>query len=247
MGRLKQTDSEQYAIYKTRYENGGMLKTDKNKRQRNYTLEKEQYIQEHPELDIEELRKEAKIRMYRSRFRMGLFFSLPPWITEENAILSLERLTISDLITSSGKLPPRDTIIRRCIRKAVAEGRVDEDKLRNSVLSQFENYYRKELILLRSPNLYVPVQRLIKYEASIEELAVVMENWCIDVKKFVRLINKKDLKELTDEEMRALEQERKKKKKKRKKKRFEARLKIKKKQDVGHDETQSQMNSRDTE
>lgn len=95
----------------------------------NRTLENK----EHPEINVAELRIKAKERLKRGSHGFALCFDLPPWLTEENLLKSVDQLTISDLITASGTPVPRQTLLRKCIKIAVEEKRIDEVIVRDAL------------------------------------------------------------------------------------------------------------------
>lgn len=195
---LRRSNPEKYAEYKARQDED---KKPKPRSVQGRAYDKAKYIQEHPEIDVEELRRKARTSLIRRPYGLRLDVYLPNWITEDEVMNSVDQLTIADLITSSGKFITRDTLIKRCISCAVKDKRIDEDKLRQIISSQFISYYNNKTITLRSPNLFIPVKRFIKNEATVEELANVTDGTSLDFDKFVRLINSKDIKELSDNEM----------------------------------------------
>ena len=93
--------------------------------------------------------------------------------------------------------------------------------LREFVISQFSYYYNKEFIALKYPYLFEPVKRMLREEATIEELAFVADSWSVDIDKLVRLINSREI-EASDEEIERY------KRKKEKEARHQARKKAKK-------------------
>ena len=46
---------------------------------------------------------------------------------------SVDQLTVSDLITGSGKPVPRQTLLRKCIKIAIEEKRIDEGMVRDAL------------------------------------------------------------------------------------------------------------------
>lgn len=198
---LRNSKPEKYAEYKTRQEEA---KKPKPRSVQARAYDKAKYIQEHPEIDVEELRRKARTSLIRRPYGLGLGTFLPNWITEDEVMNSVEQLTISDLITSSGKFITRDTLIKRCIKCAVGDRRIDENKLRQIISSQFTSYYNNKTITLRNPRLFIPIKRFLKNEATVDELANVTDGTSLDFDKFFRLINSKDIKELSDDEMKRL-------------------------------------------
>lgn len=127
---LHNSNPKKYAEYKARYEESQKLKSRYAKGR---AYDRESYMQEHPEIDVEELRKQAKERLKKGSFGFALCFDLPTWLTEENLLKSVDQLTISDLITGSGKPVPRQTLLRKCIKIAIAEKRIDEVIIRDAL------------------------------------------------------------------------------------------------------------------
>lgn len=198
---LHNSNPKKYAEYKARQEEA---KKPKPRSAQGRAYDKAKYIQEHPEIDVEELRRKARTSLIRRPYGLRLDVYLPNWITEEEVMNSVEQLTISDLITSSGKFITRDTLIKRCIKCAVGDRRLDENKLRQIISSQFTSYYNNKTITLRNPRLFIPIKRFLKNEATVDELANVTDGTSLDFDKFFRLINSKDIKELSDDEMKRL-------------------------------------------
>lgn len=163
--------------------------------------EKGQFIREHPEIKVEEVRKRARARLLRGPYGLPWRFDTPSWISDEDMLISLDRLTLPDLMTISGKIVPRPTLVRRCVKLAVAERRIDEEKLRRYVIGMFVSYYNKKIIGLKSPYLFEPVKKMLQEEATLDELADISLGWGVDVEKLVRLINKKEIK-VTEEDIR---------------------------------------------
>ena len=95
--------------------------------------DKEKYIREHPEISVRELRRKAKERLKKGSYGFGLRSDLPTWLTEENLLKSVDQLTVSDLITRSGKPVPRQTLLRKCIKIAIEEKRIDEGMVRDAL------------------------------------------------------------------------------------------------------------------
>lgn len=95
--------------------------------------DKEKFIREHPEIDVRDLRKKAKERLIKGSYGFGLHYELPSWLTEENLLKSVDQLTVSELITGSGKPVPRQTLLRKCIKIAIEEKRIDEGMVRDAL------------------------------------------------------------------------------------------------------------------
>lgn len=153
---LRRSNPEKFAEYKARQEEA---KKPKPRSAQGRAYDKAKYIQEHPEIDVEELRRKARTSLIRRPYGLGLGTFLPNWITEDEVMNSVEQLTISDLITSSGKFITRETLIKRCIKCAVGYRRIDENKLRQIISSQFTSYYNNKTITLRNPRLFIPIKR----------------------------------------------------------------------------------------
>lgn len=195
LGNLRIRNPKLFDEYKARYE--GIAPAEptiesKPKKARKTAYDKEKYIREHPEINVMELRKKARERLLKGSYNLGLLIDTPPWMSKEDLLDSLNRLTISDLITASGKPVQRQTLLRKCINIAIAEGRIDEKKLRDIVFSSFcNNYKNKGIIILKSPDLYEPVKRVLREETTVEELLSVSNGYGVDIGKLVELINSK--------------------------------------------------------
>ena len=166
---------------------------------------KEQYIREHPDLSLDDLREKARARLSKGRWGLGLAFDIPVWISQEEVLKSLDELTIPDLITASGNLAQRETLLRRCLKIVLAEGRINEEKLRKTVQSSFASYYGRKIISLNESYYFEPVRRMLLEDTKIDELLYVANNgWDIDADRLVNLINSKKLR-LTEEEFRRIQ------------------------------------------
>lgn len=206
---LHNSNPKKYAEYKARYEES---QKPKQKSARAAAYDKKKYIQEHPELSVDELRNKAKERLERDRYGLYLSVYIPNWITVEQVLESIDSFEIADLITANGKPVPRQTLIQRCIKRAVADRRIDEKRLREIITNQFISHYKNNNIALRSPNLFEPIKTMINNEATVEELVNVTDITSLNCEKMVRLINSKNIRELTDEELERLKQNKKKSK-----------------------------------
>jgi len=184
----------------------------KQKSARAAAYDKKKYIQEHPELSVDELRNKAKERLERDRYGLYLSVYIPNWITVEQVLESIDSFEIADLITANGKPVPRQTLIQRCIKRAVADRRINEKRLREIITNQFISHYKNNNIALRSPNLFEPIKTMINNEATAEELVNVTDITSLNCEKMVRLINSKNIREMTDEELERLKQNKKKSK-----------------------------------
>lgn len=209
---LQREDPDRFNLYRAL---NGEIKASESSTSKK--VNKEQFIIEHPGLSVVELRNKARARLLRGPYGLGWQYNIPTWISEEDMLKSIDRLTLKDLITARGHLVQRETLVRRCINLAVAERRIDEKKLRTIVHGQFCNYFRNGTITLQYPYLSTPVKRMLMEEATVEELAFVNDGWSVNVHKLVRLINSKQIKATKEEilkfEKRAKRKERKKAKK----------------------------------
>lgn len=206
---LRNSNPEKFAEYKARHEEA---QKPKQKSVRAAAYDKEKYIQEHPELSVDELRNKAKERLERDRYGLYLSVYIPNWITVEQVLESIDSFEIADLITANGKPVPRQTLIQRCIKRAVADRRINEKRLREIITNQFISHYKNNNIALRSPNLFEPIKTMINNEATVEELVNVTDITSLNCEKMVRLINSKNIREMTDEELERLKQNKKKSK-----------------------------------
>ena len=166
--------------------------------------DKEKYIREHPEINVNELRYKAKERLKKGSYGFALCFDLPTWLTEENLLKSVDQLTISDLITGNGKPVPRQTLLRRCIKIAVAERRIDETKLRNYICGVFCSYYNSKIVTLKTPSLYEPVKKMIMEKATVEELVKISDGPSFNFGELGLLIYKTE-KTFSEEQLKEME------------------------------------------
>lgn len=206
---FSKNDPVRYNEFKAKHEE---VQKPKPKSARAAAYDKEKYIQEHPELSVDELRNKAKERLERDRYGLYLTVYIPHWITVEQVLESINSFEIADLITANGKPVPRQTLIQRCIKRAVADRRINETRLREIITSQFVSHYKNNNITLRSPNLFEPIKMMINNEATVEELVNVTDITSLDCEKMVRLIISKNIRELTNEELERLKQKKKKSK-----------------------------------
>lgn len=206
---LRNSNPEKFAEFKAKHEEA---QKPKHKSARATAYDKEKYIQEHPELSVDELRNKAKERLERDRYGLYLSVYIPHWITVEQVLESIDSFEIADLITANGKPVPRQTLIQRCIKRAVADRRINEKRLREIITNQFISHYKNNNIALRSPNLFEPIKTMINNEATVEELVNVTDITSLNCEKMVRLINSKNIREMTDEELERLKQNNKKSK-----------------------------------
>ena len=172
----------------------------KPRKPRALPADKERYIQEHPEINVEELRNKARERLMKGKYGMGIRFDLPSWISERDLLSSVETLAISDLITADGSLAQRAILYRKCIRRAAASGRVDEMALRQTILNSCRNLWN---MIKTHPNYsFEALQYYILKVATNEELANAGVNPTdiIDV-MFNNKISKLNIEELREREI----------------------------------------------
>ena len=213
LGILKQTDPILFQEYDDRY--NGRIKCKPKKTRtpsRPSTLaERQQYLKEHPEIDITLIREKLRTSLLKGHYGFGLAFSVPLWMHRDDVMASLDHLDPAELITGKGNPVSRDTILRRCIRKTIAEGRFDEDRLRQLVVSRFNSYYNNNTITLRDPMAFDSVVRMLKDEATAEELMKIDRlDRTFSADELVRLINSKEL-QITNEDRRKWEKRQRKK------------------------------------
>lgn len=181
--------------------------TPQRKKPRKTKADKEQYIKDHPKLDVQKLRNEAREKLSKESLvfgvRLSLQFDLPKWITVEEVLRSVDQLEIPDLITASGKLAPRDTLKRKCIKIAAADGRIDETKLRQIILSQCANIWKKSSYKPDYP--FASVKWFVLKAASAEELAIANTTIGTDIRKIVDIIFDKRISKLSIPEIKEIE------------------------------------------
>lgn len=177
------------------------------KKPRKTKADKEQYIKDHPELNLQKLRNEAREKLSKGSLVFGMRFSLqfdlPKWITVEEVLKSVDHLEIPDLITASGKLAPFDSLKRKCIKTAAADGRIDETKLRQIILSQCANIWRKSSYKPDYP--FASVKWFVLKVASAEELAIANTTIGTDIRKIVDIIFDKRISRLSIPELKEIE------------------------------------------
>lgn len=144
LGKLKQEDPGRYTLYRMLNKEIEAPKEEIPKKERK-VYDKEKFIREHPEIDVRDLRKKAKERLKKGSYGFGLRFDLPTWLTEENLLNSVDQLTLIDLITANGRPIPRQTLLRKCIKIAVIENRIDEVLLQNIIVDATFCYYKPVL------------------------------------------------------------------------------------------------------
>ena len=217
---LRRSNPEKYAEYKARQDED---KKPKPKSAQEKTFDKERYIKENPEIDVEELRKNARARMQKDKYGFGLRADVPVWMTEEDLLSSVDQLSIADLITGSGKPVTRQAIIKKCIKIAVADRRIDEAKLRSYVCGVFCGYYNKKVITLPASLSYEMVKVIINQEATIEELVKISDGATFNLAELTMFIYRR-AKQMPDSERERVERivEKKAERKARKKAKWEA-------------------------
>lgn len=202
---------ERFDKYKARYD--GIMPVEpiaepKSSRPRKTAYDKEQYIMEHPEINVIDLRKKARIRLTKGEYGFGLRYDVPVWLTEYELLSSVDQLTISDLITSSGKPVPRQTLLRKCIKIAIADGRFDDKKARALVISLYSSYYNNRkngFYKYHPPYSSAAIREMIKYDATMQEVADIVIDGSMNFFKLFRLAEKKGLKIMTAQEWERLE------------------------------------------
>ncbi len=222
LGILKQTDLSLYQEYKERLEN--KTKVERAHTHPSTLAERQIFLKEHPEIDIASIREKLRTSLLKGRYGLGMAFSVPFWMNEADVVASLDQLDPAELITGNGKPVPRETVLKRCLRKTIEERRFDEDKLRQLVASRFSSYYNNNTITLRDPMLFDSVMRMLKNEATAEELMKIdRPDMSFSIDDLVRLINSKDLQVTNEDKIRWEKRQRKKAQKEAKKQRQQER------------------------
>lgn len=199
---LKQKAPTLYLEYDDRYNGKGENKPKKAKTySRPSTLaERQNYLKEHSNIDVTEIRAKLRTSLLKGHYGLGLLFSVPLWMRRDDVIATFDQLDPAELITSNGRPVSRDTVLRRCIRKTIELGLYDEEKLRQEVVSMFCSYYNNNTITLREPVLVGPVKRMLNNEATVEELMKVYRPDCsFSIGNLVELINSKELQVTTED------------------------------------------------
>lgn len=155
--------------------------------------DKEQIIDEHFETNVKKLRNKARKRLMKGKY--GL--ELPTWINEKELLASIEQLTISDLITSTGEPVQRSTLYQKCIKLAAASGRIDEAMLRQTIVKRCRIIWNN--ITGHPCYSFETLQWFIMEFATAEELADAGVDYSklIDIMfdKRIEKLNVKDLRE----------------------------------------------------
>lgn len=143
-----------------------------------------------PETSVKKLRNKA----YKRLMKGNLGFDLPSWITEKDLLYSIDQLTISDLTTATGEPIQRTILYRKCIQLAATSGRIDEGKLRQTILNRCRIIWNN----ITPPDYSYEALKLFILEfATAEELA----DAGIEYTKLVDLMFDKRIKELNDGEL----------------------------------------------
>lgn len=218
LGILKQTDLSLYQEYKERLEN--KTKVERTHTHPSTLSERQIFLKEHPEIDIASIREKLRTSLLKGRYGLGMAFSVPFWMSKADVVASLDQLDPAELITGNGKPVPRETVLKRCLRKTIEGRRFDEDKLRQLVASRFSSYYNNNTITLRDPMLFDSVMRMLKNEATAEELMKIdRPDMTFSIDGLVDLINSKELQVTNEDRIRWEKLQRKKAQKKTKKQR----------------------------
>lgn len=213
LGILKQSNFALYQEYKEKLEN-------KSKKDRKYSrpstlAERQSFLKKHPEIDVTTIRSKLRASLLKGQDGLGLAFSIPFWMNQNDVLDTFGQLESAELITGKGKPVSRDVVLRRCIHRAVETGHFDEEKLRNGVISRFCSYYNNNTITLRNPLLYETVKRMLRDEATPEELMKIDKpDGVFDIYNLVAFINSKELQITPEDQSRWDNSQRKKAKKK---------------------------------
>ena len=161
----------------------------------------------HPELSEQEIREKARQALIKGSYGYGLHNDLPNGITVEDILISFDKLQLSDLITKSGNIVQRKTLLRKCIKLAASEGRVDENKLRTRIIGWCKNYYSKTDYIYKPPFSFAAMSYIIKLKTNAEEIADIYDDGKIDLGRLVALAVKKGIDKLPAEEIQRFEAE----------------------------------------
>lgn len=161
-----------------------------------------------PVLSEQEIREKARQTLIKGSYGYGLHHDLPNGITVDDVLISFDKLQLSDLITKSGNLVQRKTLLRKCIKLAASEGRVDESKLRSHIIGWCKNYYSKADSYKYKPSFsFAAMNYIIKLKTNAEELANIYDDGKIDLGSLVVLAVKKGIDKLPAEEIQRFEAE----------------------------------------
>lgn len=166
--------------------------------------DKEEYLRADSEIYLEKLRKNARKKLLRGPNRLGLKAGMPSWITEKVLLSYIDKLSITDLITSSGNMVQRESIHRKCIKMAVADRKIDEILLRNIIINRCRILWDK--ITSKPDYTFASVKYFILENATIEELANADIDGSLNHSKLYGFIFNKKIKKLTDSEIKEKKQ-----------------------------------------
>lgn len=161
----------------------------------------------YPELSEQEIREKARQNLIKGSCGYGLHHDLPNGITVEDVLISFDKLQLSDLITKGGNLVQRKTLLRKCIKLAASEGRVDENKLRTRIIGWCKNYYSKADNIYKPPFSFAAMSYIIKLKTNAEEIADIYDDGRINFGSLVCLAKKKGIDKLPAEEIQRFEAE----------------------------------------
>lgn len=162
----------------------------------------------YPELSEQEIREKARQNLIKGSCGYGLHHDLPNGITVEDVLISFDKLQLSDLITKGGNLVQRKTLLRKCIKLAASEGRVDENKLRTRIIGWCKNYYSKADSYIFKPSYsFGAMSYILKFKTNVEEIADIYDDGNIDFGRLIVLAVKKGIDKLPAEEIQRFEAE----------------------------------------
>ena len=170
------------------------------KKPRKTKADKEQFIKDHPELNVQKLRKEARERLLKGTYCSCLSLELPKWVTGKDVLLSLDQMELADLITASGKIATYESLKKKCIKRAAADGRIDETKLRQTILTQCANFWQKSNFKPDYP--FESVKWFVLKVATVEELAIANTGYGTNIHKIIDIIFDKRIPKLNIPELR---------------------------------------------
>lgn len=122
-------------------------------------------------LDTNEIRKLAKEKIRTPKYKYLPFYAdFPLGIKADDVLDAIDVLPIHSLITKTGKLTRRDIILKRCVLEVISQGKMDEEKLRQEAVKQFNRYVNIGNISVNKPLKKADVEYYLLYDIPIVEL-----------------------------------------------------------------------------
>lgn len=198
LNELKKNNPDKYAEYKARSEE---IKPAKPRGKKETVNRPRRQTLKYRNMSLQEIRQKVREKLYGD----ACWLHVPSWITKEDASYSIYSLEIDDMLTASGNLASAETLRRRCIKRAATEGRIDENKLRQTILSHCIQIMNTSKV--KYPYSSESLKWFIMKVASAEELANANMEFGISISKVVNLMFDKRIPKLNIEELKDNERE----------------------------------------